>query len=176
MVSVILEQGNNKYNTLPRRVIARLFDFGLIFGVFYLIELGFSFDEYVFKYVIAVVYFFYYIYTLTRYSQTLGMYIAGTYLIDVHTKKEPRISQIVLREVLGSYIVLLSLLILERYAQGQGDKLRLFFYTQTSWLILQFLVVVISNRHRTIHDFVAQTVVIKVLPFGIKPKPRHEIR
>lgn len=104
------------------------------------------------------------------------MYVAGTRLVDVNTMKEPRMSQVVLREVLGSYIVLLSILVLERYAQGQGDKLRLFFYTQTSWMILQFLVVVISNRHRTIHDYVAQTVVVKVLPFGIKPKPRYEYR
>lgn len=131
-------------------------------------------DEYVLKYIIAVSYFFYYVYLLSRYSQTVGMYIAGTRLIDVNTLKEPRMSQVVLREVLGSYIVLLSILILERYAQGQGDKLRLFFYTQTSWMILQFLVVVISNRHRTIHDYVAQTAVMKVLPFGIKPKSRYE--
>ncbi len=159
---------------MPRRVIARLIDFSLIFIVFYLVEWGLNLDEYVLKYIIAVSYFFYYVYLLSKYSQTVGMYVAGTSLVDVNTMKSPRMSQVVLREVLGSYIVLLSILVLERYAQGQGDKLRLFFYTQTSWMILQFLIVVISNRHRTIHDYVAQTVVVKVLPFGIKPKPRYE--
>lgn len=160
----------NKYNTLPRRVMARLIDGSVLMTIYLLIVLIFSFSSDTEKMIFVIVYPLYYVGLMSMYGQTVGMYAVGTKLVLSGTEDMPDIMHIMLRELMGVYLVIVSLLFLGRFAQGEGDMFRLFIYTQTSWLILHFLVVSMSKTHRTIHDFLAHTVVIKVIPFGGKKK------
>ena len=159
-----------KFNTLPRRVVARIIDGSILVAIYWMIISVFSFSMGNEKLVIVFLYPLYYVFSLVNYGQTIGMFFIGTKLVLIGNDEKPDLLRILLREMLGVYIVLLSILFLERYAQGEGDKFRLFVYTQTSWAILHFLVVSLSRQHRTIHDYLANTVVIKVMPLGAEPK------
>ena len=159
-----------KFNTLPRRVVARIVDGSILFAVYWIITSIFSFSMGNEKLVVVFLYPLYYVVSLMNYGQTVGMFFIGTKLVLIEGEEKPDLLRTLLREMLGVYMVLVSILFLERYAQGVGDKFRLFVYTQTSWAILHFLVVAMSKQHRTIHDYLANTVVIKVMPLGAKPK------
>lgn len=165
----------NKYNTLPRRLIARVIDGSVLYMFYNLILVSFSFSIETEKFMFAVLYLMYYSFSLGKYSQTFGMFFIGTKLVNADDESMPSVKKVMVREMFGAYLVVLSLLMLERYAQGVGDKFRLFLYTQTSWCILQFFVVVMSKQHRTLHDYFANTVIIKVMPFGAKKRTNDRL-
>lgn len=160
----------DKYNTLPRRLVSRMLDASVLLGIYWLCFSILSISESDMRYVISIVYFSYYLFSLNKYAQTPGMFIMGTKIVDVKDRGTPNLFQVFIRELFGVFIVLVSVLVLKKYAQGENDIIRLFFYTQSSWFILQFFVVIMSRTHRTIHDFIAQTVIVKVMPFGMVKK------
>lgn len=160
----------NKFNTLPRRVVARIIDGSILFAIYWILVSLFTFSMGNEKLIFVFLYPLYYVFSLVKYGQTIGMFFIGTKLVLIDDDEKPDLLRVLLREMLGIYVVLLSILFLERYAQGAGDKFRLFVYTQSSWAILHFMVVSMSKQHRTIHDYLANTVVIKVMPLGAKPK------
>ena len=106
----------------------------------------------------------------TRYGQTLGKMATGAKVLDVHEQRLPNVRQALLRDI-GNIVVsslaflyLAQLVLNGSYAKGAeaiGTPPMILGFAMMAWFLLEVVTMLMNDKRRAIHDFIAGTVVVK---------------
>ncbi len=164
---------NNKYNTFAGRFWAGIID-GLILIPILIIDLIIlqpHNDLYIVIPWLAIsylIYFAYSIYFHWKYGQTIGKKATKVSVVDVSEIKGLRFSQALLRDSIPLLIqfALIIRLVIATIEIGYYDDVKLYNETQilstvsTVWFLLEVVTMLMNDKRRALHDYIANTVVI----------------
>ncbi|MCU0438086.1 MAG: RDD family protein [Raineya sp.] len=153
-----------KYNTLSPRIIASFID-GICLTIIYLILAGIDlFTQGKLNTYLIFVFFQFWYFIKSHYSsgQTIGKKLAKIKVVAftdenrLLTFKESFMREFV---PIVSYIIQLLLIFTNFYSKNTENLFDIFFW---AYFLLDFIVMLSNDKKRSIHDFLANSVVVKV--------------
>jgi uncharacterized RDD family membrane protein YckC len=182
---------NKKYDTLPRRIFARIIDDLIVLLVLavglVLIILALGDSNIIYQIVITFSSYFlpsaYYIYFHYKFGQTIGKKYKKLKLVDVSEERPITLKQAIIRDIvplgLGLILFILTLKdILQGTSKGLDDDIASNIHTKVVgvWFILVFISFLFNNKVRGLHDLMAGTVLVKTdeLPQDEVPLPPND--
>ena len=160
----------NKYNTFWRRVFAATFDSFIVFLIGLiniLIPFKSMFVEILFLVFSHTLFFIYSIWMHWKYGQTIGKIIMDVVVVDVNDEKKITFKQALYRDIvyvimeliaLGLNLMLIVNINLEGIIGSLDSVLGVLVFL---WLILELITMLFNQKRRSLHDLIANTVVVK---------------
>ena len=102
-----------------------------------------------------------------KYGQTIGKWVTGIKVKDVSESKNITLNQSILRTLCFSFVEIAGLFyllykILNQQKYSMEDYENVLSISVLAWTSLEIIIMLSNNKRRSLHDFFAKSVVIKL--------------
>ena len=115
-------------------------------------------------------YLAYSIYFISKFGMTPGKMVTGVIVKRVDESKIPTVKQAILRDIVAvvtkpifCIIMIVNVINGELANRGYGsfENMKIMTWIMGTWFIMEFVTLLMSKKRRSVHDFIAGTVVVR---------------